>query len=104
MSLWLPVIAASLGAYAEKLAGFIVPASWLAQPNLKRVVEALPIGLLAALVGYQAFGAGQALVLDGRLLGLLVAAVALWRGASFVVVVVLAAVLTGLGRWLGWIS
>lgn len=104
MNLWLPVIAASLGAYAEKLLGFIVPASWLTQPTLKRVIEALPIGLLAALVAFQAFGAGRELLVDGRLVGLLVAAVALWRGASFVVVVILAALLTAISRSFGWVN
>lgn len=104
MNLWLTVLLGSFGAYAEKLAGYIVPASWLAQPTLKRIVDALPIGLLAALVAFQAFGKSQTLVVDGRAFGLLVAAIALWRGASFVVVVVLAAFLTGLGRAAGLLS
>ena len=104
MSLWVTVLAASAGTYVEKLLGFIVPAEWLARPNFKRVAESLPVGLLSALVAYQAFGSGQTLTLDGRLFGLIVAAVALWRGASFVVVVLLAAVLTGAGRALGWLG
>ena len=103
MSLWSTVLVAAFGTYIEKLAGFIVPATWLAQPGLKRIVEALPIGLLAALVGYQSFGSGQSLTVDGRLFGLAVAAIALWRGANFFVVVVSAAALTALARLAGLI-
>jgi hypothetical protein len=43
-------------------------------------------------------GDGQAVVLDARLVGLVVAGLALWRRAPFVVVIVLASAATALVR------
>jgi hypothetical protein len=52
----------------------------------------VPAALLAALVAVQAFTSGNRLVLDGRLVGLVVAAVALALRAPFIVVLVLAGI------------
>jgi branched-subunit amino acid transport protein len=89
-ALWATVLAASLGCYLLKLAGLSVPTSWVEQPWVARVVDFVPAALLAALVAVQAMTSGAALVLDGRLVGLAVAAVALALRAPFVVVLVLA--------------
>ena len=88
--LWATVVAASLGCYLLKLAGLSVPASWVEQPWVARVVDFVPAALLAALVAVQAFTSGHDLVVDGRLAGLAVAAVALALRAPFVVVLLLA--------------
>jgi branched-subunit amino acid transport protein len=88
--LWTTVVVASLGCYVLKLAGLSVPASWVEQPWVARVVDFVPAALLAALVAVQAFTSGHALVVDGRLAGLAVAAVALALRAPFIVVLVLA--------------
>ncbi|MGY1602333.1 AzlD domain-containing protein [Geodermatophilus sp. SYSU D00815] len=89
-TLWAVVLAGSLGCYLLKLAGLSVPARWVEQPWVRRVVDFVPAALLAALVVVQAVASGQDLVLDGRLAGLAVAAVALALRAPFVVVLVLA--------------
>jgi len=89
-ALWAAVIAGSLGCYLLKLAGLSVPASWVEQPFVTRVVDFVPAALLAALVAVQAATSGHDLVLDGRLVGLAVAAVALALRAPFIVVLVLA--------------
>lgn len=88
--LWTTVVVASLGCYLLKLAGLSVPASWVEQPWVARVVDFVPAALLAALVAVQALSSGRELVLDGRLAGLAVAAVALALRAPFIVVLVLA--------------
>jgi branched-subunit amino acid transport protein len=88
--LWATVLAASLGSYLLKLAGLSVPASWVEQPWVARIVDFVPAALLAALVVVQAATAGHDLVLDGRLVALAVAAVALALRAPFIVVLVLA--------------
>jgi branched-subunit amino acid transport protein len=88
--LWTTVVVASLGCYLLKLAGLSVPASWVEQPWVARVVDFVPAALLAALVAVQAFTSGHDLVLDGRLAGLAVAAVALALRAPFIVVLLLA--------------
>jgi branched-subunit amino acid transport protein len=89
-TLWATVIAGSLGCYLLKLAGLSVPASWVEQPWVARVVDFVPAALLAALVAVQGLTSGHDLVIDGRLAGLAVAAVALALRAPFIVVLVLA--------------
>ena len=77
-ALWAAVVAGSLGCYLLKLAGLSVPAAWVDQPWVARIVDFVPAALLAALVAVQAVAAGNDLVLDGRLVGLAVAALR-WR-------------------------
>ena len=89
-ALWAVVLAGALGCYLLKLAGLSVPAAWVEQPWVSRVVDFVPAALLAALVAVQAATSGSQLVLDGRLVGLAVAAVALALRAPFIVVLVLA--------------
>ncbi len=89
-TLWAVVLAGSLGCYLLKLAGLSVPAAWVEQPWVARVVDFVPAALLAALVAVQAATSGSSLVLDERLVGLAVAAVALALRAPFIVVLVLA--------------
>ena len=91
-ALWAAVIAASVGCYLLKLAGLSVPASWVEQPWVARIVDFVPAALLAALVAVQVATAGNALVLDGRLVGLAVAALALALRAPFIVVLLVAGV------------
>ena len=88
--LWATVVIGSLGCYLLKLAGLSVPAAWVEQPWVARVVDFVPAALLAALVAVQAAASGNDLVLDGRLVGLAVAALALALRAPFIVVLVLA--------------
>jgi branched-subunit amino acid transport protein len=88
--LWAAVIVGSLGCYLLKLAGLSVPAAWVEQPWVKRVVDFVPAALLAALVAVQAVASGNDLVLDGRLVGLAAAALALALRAPFIVVLVVA--------------
>ncbi len=89
-ALWATVVVASLGCYLLKLAGLSVPAAWVEQPWVARIVDFVPAALLAALVAVQAVASGNELVLDGRLVGLAVAAVALALRAPFIVVLLLA--------------
>ncbi|MFD2090773.1 AzlD domain-containing protein [Blastococcus deserti] len=91
-ALWAAVLAGSIGCYLLKLAGLSVPASWVEQPWVARVVDFVPAALLAALVAVQTLSSGQQLVVDGRLAGVLVAAIALALRAPFIVVLVLAGV------------
>ncbi len=99
MTLWLVVIGTALGCYAEKLVGYLVPARVLARPRVRQLVELLPVALLAALVAVQALADGRHLELDGpRLAGFAVGALAVWRRAPFLVVVVAAAATAALLR------
>ena len=58
MNLWVLVAATALGCYALKLLGYLVPARVLAHPQVRRVVELLPVALLAALVVVEAVANG----------------------------------------------
>ncbi len=99
MNLWLLVLGTVVGCYAFKLAGYLVPARVLDQPRIRRVVELLPVALLAALVVVEAVADGRHISLDGpRLAGLGVGALAVWRRAPFLVIVVLAAATAALLR------
>jgi len=66
--------------------------------RVSRVIELLAPALLGALVAVQTFGNGQALAVDERVLGVAVAAIAIWRKAPLLVVVILATVTTALAR------
>jgi branched-subunit amino acid transport protein len=89
-TLWVAVLGAALGCYLLKLAGLAIPAAWVEQPWVARIVDFVPAALLAALVAVQTVASGNDLVLDGRLVGLAVAALALALRAPFIVVLVLA--------------
>lgn len=103
MSLTAAVLLGCLGCFALKLAGYVVPARWLEGERTSRVTTALPIALLAALVGVQTLTheAGR-VVLDARLVAVVVALVLLRLRASFVVVVVAAAAVAAGLRAAGW--
>jgi uncharacterized membrane protein len=99
MNLWALVIAVIVGCYLLKLAGYLVPARVLEHPRMRRLVELLPVALLAALVVVEALADGRRWQFDGpRLAGVAVAALAVWRKAPFLVVVVLAGATAALLR------
>ena len=101
MTLWILVIATVVGCYLLKLAGYLVPARVLEHGPTRRAVELLPVALLAALVVVEAIANGRHYDLDGpRLAGLAVGAIAVWRKAPFLVIVVAAAVTAALLRLL----
>ena len=99
MNGWSVVLASGAGCYALKLAGYALPQRWFARPGLRRVIEVLPIALLAALIVVETVADGSHFEVDGpRLAGLAVGAFALSRRAPFLVIVVSAAATAGLLR------
>lgn len=98
---WLAVVAIGAGTVAIKALGPVLLGGRTLPERLRGVVELLAPALLAALVLVQTFGAGRALVLDARAIGLAAAGVALWRRAPVLVVLVVAAGATALVRALG---
>ncbi len=99
MNLWILVALTIVGCYALKLVGYLLPARVLEHRSTRRLVELLPVALLAALVTVQAVAVGRHLDFDGpRLAGFAVGAVAVWRRAPFLVIVILAAATTALLR------
>ena len=98
---WTAVLIAGAGCYLLKYAGLAMPAAVLDHPVVSRVADLIPVALLAALVAVQVFGAGHALALDARALGLGFAVVALLLRRSFLVVVFGAALVAALARLAG---
>lgn len=96
--MWPALLVGCLGVYLFKLAGMSVPLAVLQRPRVQRLAALLPIVLLAALIGVQTFGAGQSVSLDARVAGVLVAAVAVWRRAPFLLVIALAVLTTAVVR------
>lgn len=90
--IWTVVIASSVGCFALKWAGYVVPESWLAHPRLQRINALIPISLLSALVVVQGFVTKTHVVIDHRAAGLAVAMAALFAKLPFPVVVVSAAI------------
>ena len=96
--MWPALLAGCLGVYVFKLVGISVPPAVLQRPRVQRLAALLPIVLLAALIGVQTVGAGQSVSLDARAAGVLVAAVAVWRRAPFLLVIALAVLTTAVVR------
>jgi len=99
-AVWVVIAALALATAALKLAGPLALGGTPLRPGALSVVELLASALLAALVVVETFGSGRSLVLDARVLGAAFAAVAVWRRAPMIVVVLGAAALTALARLL----
>lgn len=95
---WVAVWLCALGLLAQKVAGAFVPRSWVSGARVRAVLTLLPVAMFAALTLTQATSGTDGLVLDLRLVGLGVAAVALLLRAPFLVVIVAAAAATALAR------
>lgn len=97
---WVVVIAVGVTTVAAKAAGPVLLGRRVLPPRALGLVELLAPAMLAALVVVQAVGGDGELVVDARLAGLGAAAVALWRGASLLPTMVIAAAVTALLRLL----
>lgn len=95
---WTVVLLVGAGTMAIKAAGPLILGGRALPTRLTGVIDLLAPALLGALVAVQTFGDGRALTLDARVVGLGVAAFALWRKAPLLVVVVAAAAATALVR------
>jgi hypothetical protein len=94
---WAAILLFGLGSYLLKATGPLLLGE-RAPASLARLAELVTPALLAALIAVQTFGDGRSLVVDARAVGLAVGAVAVWRRAPFVVVIILSAGATALVR------
>lgn len=88
---WIATIGTSFIAFLLKFSGHSVPERWLSHPKIQKINALIPIALLSALVAVQTFSEKSQLMFDQRLVGLMVAIVALLLKAPFPVVVLSAA-------------
>ena len=98
---WAALLGLALGAYALKAAGPLLLADRRPSPRVDALLALVAVPLLAALVVVQTVGGEGGVTVDARLPALAVAALAVWRGAPFVVTVLLAAATAALLRALG---
>ena len=96
------VVLLSLGIAAQRLVGmFVLGQGKELRPALRRLVDLIPAGVVAAVVAQLTFASGKQLEVDARLAGVAAAALLVWRGRSLFVVVVGAAAVTAALRALG---
>jgi len=95
---WTLVLVLSATAYAFKVLGLVVVGSRRLPPALERCLLLVPAAVIAALIVKDTLSSGQELVLDARAAGVGVAAIAAWRRAPLIVVIVLGAAVTALVR------
>jgi len=90
--IWTGLLVACAGCYLLKLAGLSVPPRVLENERVNTVAALLPVALLSSLIAVQTVANGRSIVVDARLAGVVVAAVAQSRRLPFLVVVGLATV------------
>ncbi len=95
---WTLVLVLAVGAYACKVLGLVVVGSRRLPPPLERCLLLVPAAVITALVVKDTLSTGQQLVIDARVAGVGVAAIAAWRRAPLILVIVLGAAVTALVR------
>ena len=98
--LWWLIIVLSVVSYGLKMVGFVVVGGRTMPAVLERCLGLIPASLLAALVVKDTFTTAQSVVVDARAAGLVVAIIAVWRKAPFIVVVLAAMAATAVVRGL----
>ena len=98
MALWITIVAVALASAAIKAAGPVLVGGRELPPRAISVIALLAPALLSALVITETFAEDQHLVLDERVIGVIVAAVALALRAPVLLAVALAAASTALLR------
>ena len=99
---WWVILALAVGVSGQRLAGMFWAGPFLARrPALARLGDLLPMAVIAGVIAQLCFASSSTssgLTIDARAVGLAVAALAVWRRAPLIVVVVTAAAATALTR------
>ncbi len=97
MSWWF-VFALAATAYGFKVLGLVLVGDRKMPPLLDRCLALIPAALIAAIVVKDTFSVGQHLQLDARAAGVGAAAIAAWRRAPLILVIVIGAAVTAVVR------
>jgi branched-subunit amino acid transport protein len=95
---WLIVLLCGAATIVIKATGPVLLGGRALPVGIAAVIGSLGPALLAALVAGNTVGGDRALTIDARMLGLAAAAVAIWRRAPVLLVVVAAASVTAVAR------
>jgi uncharacterized membrane protein len=98
---WGAIAVLAVGAYAFKALGLLVLGGREVTVRMQPLVALLPAALFTALIVQQTVVRDGELVLDARIVGVAAAALAAWRRAPFVAVVLIAMAVTALVRAIG---
>lgn len=88
---WPVLLALSATSYALKAVGPLIAGGRQLRPQLGRILDLVPVPLLAGLILTQTLANGHRLVIDARVPALAIAGVLVWRRAPFLAVVLAAA-------------
>jgi len=91
---WAFVFALAATAYGFKVLGLVLVGDRQLPPILGRCLALIPAALIAAIVVKDTSSVGQHLQLDARAAGVAAAAVAAWRKAPLIAVIVIGAAVT----------
>lgn len=95
---WAFVFALAATAYGFKVLGLVLVGDRQLPPILGRCLALIPAALIAAIVVKDTFSVGQHLQLDARAVGVAAAAIAAWRKAPLIAVIVIGAAVTAVLR------
>jgi len=96
---WIAIVVLAVGVAGQRLIGMFWAGPHLArQPILARLADLLPAAVIAGVIVQLTFMSESRLTIDGRLVGLIVACLMVWRRAPLALVVVAAAAATALAR------
>lgn len=98
---WPAVLALAAGTYLTRLAGLLLRGRAEMPPRVERLLDLAATALLVALLATATLTEGRGFGGWARAAGVLVAGIAAWRRAPFIVVVVLAAAVTAVLRAVG---
>lgn len=92
------VIALAIGVYGQRAIGAVFLKTEKLPESARRVLDKLPLAVIAAVVALTTVTAGGQLTVDARLAGVAAAGLCAWRKLPMMVAVVAAAVTTALVR------
>jgi branched-subunit amino acid transport protein len=98
---WSVVALLAIGVYGQRMIGATTVDPKRLDERWQRVLTALPLAIIAAVVALQAFTTDRSLAVDARVAGLAVAALCAWRRLPLLVTVLAAAATTAAVRALG---
>ena len=91
---WTFVFALAATAYGFRVLGLVLVGDRQLPPILDRCLALIPAALIAAIVVKDTFSVGQQLQLDARAAGVAAAAIAAWRKAPLIAVIIIGAAVT----------
>lgn len=97
LTFWV-VIALAAGVYAQRAAGALLINTDRLASRWRRVLDALPLAIISAVIALATVSDDGELTIDARLIGVAVAALSAWRKMPMLVTVVAAAIATALVR------